>query len=581
MQSCSETQFKKNCQKLMERFCHISFLSHPFSFLDKNKKEKKEYFDDQEFHLDLDKVLLEKVETIYVYGLGMGQPFFDLQIWLEQKKERDLIFIEDDLQAVNRFLHLPSAKTILDHVQVHLHYFATQKEMEKCLDDLAEKFPVASPIVLAIAGYEKKSFFPNLRKQILRKTTLSEAFFCDRLNAHHQFIHFLENLKQLPCSFYANKWKNSFQNIPAIICGAGPSLEASLPSLEKWKNHALILAGGSAIVALSQKGIIPHLGMAVDPNDEEWKRMKKSLAFEMPILFSTRVHSQIFSALNGFAGYLRSGLGGVGELWVDEELKLTDPLIGEKLPEESLSVTLLCLCYAELLGCNPIILCGVDLSYQNQRRYPMGVVEKEEFSSEKGLSTFARDERFQMRGIDDRKVITAMRWIMEKDSIFSFVKKHPHIRFYNATQRGLKIPSMDHVSLEEFFQKESFPQMDIGARVHQLVMDAFLEVSQDTIDQLLNKVEKSLSRCHGILSLMLKEIDSRDVPSESGRLALFHMDLKEEMAYTFLLYDLESILDRFLQRAYKKPSFDKSLQREKWSHMQTIIETYLDGFSKK
>src|SRR5690606_30787893 len=114
--------------------------------------------------------------------------------------------------------------------------------------------------------------------EILREATLSYSLYQEDKYYHLLFRNLLKNFRYLSKSFQAESLKGCFQGIPAIICGAGPSLTQALPVLSECKEKALLIAGGSTITALSKNGILPHLSLAVDPNPEEYERLHPALS---------------------------------------------------------------------------------------------------------------------------------------------------------------------------------------------------------------------------------------------------------------------------------------------------------------
>ncbi len=88
---------------------------------------------------------------------------------------------------------------------------------------------------------------------------------------------------------------NATHGTPAVICGAGPSLKASAPALKELERRALIFAGGSTLSALKSLGVIPHFGIALDPNPEEHDRLLPASPLEMPFLYTNRLLPSVFS----------------------------------------------------------------------------------------------------------------------------------------------------------------------------------------------------------------------------------------------------------------------------------------------
>jgi hypothetical protein len=476
----------------------------------------------------LPKLDIERAEALYVVGLGTGAIYFACKKWLKAKADRQLIFLEDAPGIIASFLDRPKSSQILSDPQVHLELFS--KKIEE-IEALATRFPVRR---VEVVGLPSKGNIQNLRLKILRKTSLSHATHIDRLHGYQPFKNFCENAKRLAQSFYANRLAGAFKNVPAVICGAGPSLGSTLETLRTLENTALIIAGGSTLAALSSKGIMPHFGMAVDPNLEEYRRMKNSFAFEVPLLYSTRVHPDIFQTCNGPFGYMRSGIGGVPELWLEEELGLIDPLLGQHLSPESISVTTICVAWAQFLGCNPILLNGIDMAYTGKRRYASGVMEEDEtvfqaIDAEKS----APDRILKRKDRLGKTVYTAVRWVMESESLSHYAKMHPEIRFINTTEGGIGFKGIDYLPIAE--AAASFTETDLRKKVFEEIQKARLpDETGELIQKRLTELKESLDRLVGYLQILAGE--------KRGSGALAEMELKEETAYLILFYDIYQVL---------------------------------------
>jgi hypothetical protein len=385
-----------------------------------------------------------------------------------------------------------------------------------------------------VAGLPSKKGLPQLRLKILRKTALSHALYLDRLHGYQPFKNFIENLPQLPRSFYANGLKGAFAGIPAIVCGAGPSLQSSINTLRGLENRALLIAGGSTLAALSSQGIMPHFGMAIDPNLEEYRRLKNSFSFEVPLLYSTRVHPAVFQTCNGPFGYMRSGIGGVPELWIEEELGLLDPLLGDFLSPESISVTAICVAWAQFLGCNPILLNGIDMAYTGNKRYASGVTEEEEIAFQAiDREKSAADRIMKRKDRNGQPVFTAVRWIMESASISHFAKKHPAVRFINTTEGGIGFKGIDYIPLQEAVV--GFQEQGIREFVHeQIGRNPMPRGAGEKIAEKKGELQESLERLIDHLRILAGE--------KRGSTALAEMELKEESAYLYLFYDINQVL---------------------------------------
>ncbi|HEY5259233.1 MAG TPA: hypothetical protein VIJ46_01195, partial [Rhabdochlamydiaceae bacterium] len=49
------------------------------------------------------KLPLDRAEILYVYGIGLGHYYAPIKAWLAEKRERALVFLEDDIGALAAF----------------------------------------------------------------------------------------------------------------------------------------------------------------------------------------------------------------------------------------------------------------------------------------------------------------------------------------------------------------------------------------------------------------------------------------------------------------------------------------------
>jgi hypothetical protein len=481
-------------------------------------------------------VSLKNKDVFYFYGIGQGEGYKMAADWLHEQPSRRLIFLERDLMSLSKFLHLEEAAKILSDEQVTIAH-------PEAIDALVEQFSAAA---IEIAAPKK------IRDELLKKNAFAYALHLDRLHGHYLFHNFIQNIKRLPASFYANKLAGKFQNIPAVICGAGPSLKQAIPTLKTFENKALLLAGGSTLAALSSEGIMPHFGMAVDPNPEEYRRFKNSFAFEVPLLYSTRVIPELFQTANGPFGYMRAGIGGALELWMEEQLGLLDPLIGNELTNNAISVTSMCLAWAVFLGCNPIVLCGMDLAYTNNQRYAPGVSSDAVDLKEEGS---AADRTIKSKDREGKPIYTAVRWLMESQAFSHFAKKHPKTTFWNTTEGGIGFKNIPYRPLSEVcLPNLAFP---LRAKVHEAISLAPMpKNTQEVIDKNLLALRESLDRVVHYL-----EICSGQKP---GSKTLAEFELGEEIAHLYLFYDAKRVVSK---------GFHGS-ETEKWERFLLLAKEY-------
>lgn len=533
---------RDNLALLMERFPMLGLLASSFPVENQSKEDLSSW-----------PPLPLECETLYVYGLSLDS-YQKLSSWLHLSSARRLIFLENREGVFGAFLQDPKAALLLKDLQVDCRLLPKGKALESSLEALAQKYPVREFDVISLPS-RKGSYFRSLRLKLLRKTTLTEAIQMDRLHGYQLFFNFVRNAPFAPRSFYVNALKGAFANVPAVICGAGPSLSEVFPTLEKLENRALIFACGSAMAALSQVHIEPHFCVAVDPNREEFLRAKNCFAFSSPFLYSTRVHPDVFSAINGPFGFVRSQFGDVSQLWLEEELGLSDPLIGEKLSSESISVTSMALAAAEWFGCNPIIFTGLDMAYTDNQRYSGAVGVQESSEEAKQMRKAVSDRVLIKKDRTGKKVRSAVRWVMESASLSEYAKKHPHVRFVNATRGGIGFKGIDYAPLEKIALGFS-EQYDLRGYLHAACMGA--PMPKIPVDQKLLELKESLIRVIGHLKVLSGHT--------KGVAVLAELEMKEELAFSVLFYDLFLLLPHWLR--------GRSLD-DKWPLVLDLAQKYL------
>jgi len=482
--------------------------------------------------------IASNTDTIFVYKCSSIHSYLELIKWLKTKSKK-LIFIEDNITNLYKFLHLKEANYLLSNENVSFHFF---QKLEKLLDEITPTTKSRNIEVITFAKETKT--FQKLKNEILQDSLISYFANHDRIYSYKIFKNFYSNFDKLKTSFLINKLKKAFKNRPAIICGAGPSLKYSFEILKKLENKALIMAGGSAITCLSKENILPHLGVIIDPNLEEYKRMKDSQSFEIPMIYSTRVNNGVFNTFNGPLGYIKAGICGFFEIWLEKELKIPGRHIYNKNEKRALSVTTVSLMIAKLLGCNPIILDGVDLAYSENKMYALDIIEDNNLKQDR---EDIGERPLLSKDKNNKDIFTNLKWEIESKWIATFATYNKNIEFINATKSGLKIDNVTDMSLEEVEKKYLQNQFDFKAYMHTLCQTSELEKAKKLdFNELKIKLKNSFLKCRDYL----KEINVND-PEYKAILA--KEELPDEIAYRYFLFEIAYTLHKFYPDAKNEP----------------------------
>lgn len=515
------------------------------------------------------------VEVLYIYGIGGSSAYPSLKKWVLEEKTRRVVFLEDSLCAIERFLSSTYSEQMLQDSQMFLSYL--EEPYAKTLEEIVSSYPVEHVFIQATDSYRKKPQFEQLCLQLLRITTVVHASTTEILKSHHMLANLMRNISKWPYSFLANRFKGQFVNVPAIICGAGPSLLDAIEPLKNLQDRALLLAGGSAITALSNQGIAPHLNIAADPNFEEFERLKTASAYETPLIYATRVHPDIWNTCNGQMGYLVSDTGGACEKYFENLLGIDHQAVGPDLGVEALSVTTLSLAFAVEMGCNPIVFVGVDLSYTGMQRYAEKVVSLSAVDPKKlEENTQASEKLLRRKNIKGEFVYTTVKWVMESECIASFAKKHTNCRFINATS-GLGFKGIENSSLEKI--STDWKPIDLHAAIHQKMQFYQLDPHfSETIASEKRKLRSSILRLQEMTLHMLKitqQAFAQEASIPTAKMILLEFDFQEELALNALFPFLDSTLDRLLDPCEKRKKSDKEMLEhflKKYTSWKEILE---------
>lgn len=499
--------------------------------------------------------LPKEISHLYILGLGLGYSYYSLRSWLTADSRRKITFLEEDPKMLLSFFSLEEAKNVLHDPQAEILLLLSDD-----LEDLSSK----EAALVAAPHQTDRQRYDSLKKALFRKITLQEGVSLDRSHSHIPFSHFLENYPKALEAFYPQRWRDAFKGIPAILCGAGPSLELGEDFLRKAQDKALLFAGGSAIAALSSKDIPFHFGMALDPNREEYVRLKPAVFPDIPLLYIHRTLPEIFSLFSSPNGYVRSAMGQVVDLWVEEKWGENGSLIGEDLSDEAMSVTTLLLSLIAHLGCDPIILCGVDLAYVSEKRYASGVgVEKGELFRS---TAAAEEERFELDG-KNGKVDSCTRWLMEIETLSDFARKHPEKKLYDASPLGAKLQDIPFLSFETILEDSLTHSWDLSSWIHTKIMQD-KKIDQSSHKNSMDELIQSIINCQQLAEKIAHHLQNHN--EISGKAVLYEMELEGEIAYQLIFYDTLALL----QKQYGK---DKELI---WNKLTQVLNRFLSVVKK-
>ncbi len=501
---------------------------------------------------------LKDITLLYVYGVGLGYYYHAVQDWLHQDPTRRVVFLEDNLAVIHRLFETELGYQMVHDPQVQIHFFEGMEKSKELFNVLYWNFFLTPLIVSGLKLYTelKGLTYQELQHKIHYDASLKNSLLIEYLQYGVGFFkNYYPNILCLEGAYLADELFGKFQNIPAIICGAGPSLEKNLAFLGKLQNQALIFAGGSALNAINKADLQPHFGAGIDPNAPQYDRLSTNTAFEVPFFYRNRLYHQAFKTIHGPRLFV-TGSGGYDISYLFEEGL---GLAGQPI-EEGHNVVNFCLEIAHALGCNPIIFVGMDLAYTDMRAYASGVVENNSVDAATITKKDHVDQAALLKtDIYGKPIYTLWKWIAEANWIGDFAKAHPDITVINATEGGMGFPGVPNMTLEKVAHQYLKEGYDFKGMIHSEILNCALPfVKTEKIFKLMQDLFESLQRCVEDLNILIEESEIMQArikkekkvpfPQQTGKASLFENELSEESGYRYVLHIFNEAYTRVLNR---------------------------------
>lgn len=523
-----------------------------------------------------------KIEWLLIYGVGLGYYYQGLEKWLHADPKRRIVFAEDDPEIIRAFLTTDIAATFMQDPQADLVFYDMEQINPQEFDLLIQSFLFHPDYIGSLASYHthKRGEFEKFKMLFEFYIHAHEAVTAEYLKKGGEFLKsFYSNLLHLDASCNAAAFLDRFKGIPAIICSAGPSLKKNGELLKTLKNKALIFAGGTAMNALNGFECVPHFGCGVDPYSLHYSRIISNEAFETPFFYRSRMNHEALQAVHGPKLYLPGASGYPIAEYMDEQLGYSPLEL-----EEGANVINLSLAIAKSLGCNPILIVGLDLAYTDGMSYAPHLKTHAIYDvREQFITKLPYEELILLRDIHGQPIYSLMKWMIESSWYSSFVRNNPEIKLVNCTEGGIGFHGGEVMPLKEAVDKYLSNTYDLDGLIAEGLYSktALKSPSFDRIKEALQKHQKSLSACQALLKaffLQSPETWQEKIPSPTPALQQLEERLSQESAYRHFLKTFDAFYQNFMKGeggSDQKTSLVKGLMSTRLSYLSELIDESL------
>lgn len=433
-----------------------------------------------------------------------------------------LPYIEADSKRRLIFLDLEGAASFPPHRQMAIFPLRSSIELLQAAQKIGWKSVFRTLAVIDRAG--RPDWFASFEAEVKTCREAAHLLLSDWADQgksvlQHTFLHW----QSLPEVRPGLQLKNRFLGIPAVICGAGPSLQKNSSFLDR--NKALLFAGGAA---LNQLPIEPHFAASID-RQAPFDQFKQHSFWQVPFFYQSRMNPQNFSLLHGEKLYIPDGCY-PAEAW----------LSGHELFDGGWTVGTFLTALAAWLGCDPIILVGMDLCYENGRKYSS-------FDSPASLDgLISTVDRFGHATFTQRDWAMAASWLAE------FASRERPRTFVNATEGGLHLAEpIQEKTLQDVMQTLTL-QGDLEGRVHAEI------AALSPLPVPLKRLEEWEQSCKRCVALCQKGICEGRAPCWEG-----------EIVYQMFLFPLWQLWGPLLERELEVDAQPLSLQEK--MHLNQLL----------
>jgi hypothetical protein len=423
----------------------------------------------------------EPADLMIAVGFGLGEQF---EPYLAQNPGT-LIIYEPCLARL---------KAALERLPIS-NLLATNRDLYVCndLDTFRHVFSARYAPGLRVRVFPHPAMARLDRKSLAEIVELTrfakEVVDTQRLTAIHMLMPWAlltaQNGQRIAQNPQIGILENAFQDRPAVIVAAGPSLDKQLDLLRTIRDRVLVIAIGQTARALRTAGIEPDIVHLLESQDVSHQLTESGDTSSLVVAATPDAHPAIFDVPARARFTVTTGGGEMG-VWIAKatgESRFT--MGGGTVAQGAVGIGV-------LLGCNPIALIGQDLAFSEGRVYASNSAydfievdvsdpENCRFSNmDRKVALVHRDpEAVMSKPRPRRRVVWVDGWnegekVPTYRAYASFLDQYREMgiglrargwRLINCTEGGARIPELEHRTFRSFAEEFATEAIDARARI--------------------------------------------------------------------------------------------------------------------
>ncbi len=447
----------------------------------------------QEAQKEIEKFNRDDHSLIVVFGLGMG--YFVEEILSTMSKSNHLLILEPSPTIFTIASSQKDFSSLLADQRVHFSYYENRESITAFLNQHMNDYNSNNVRVFITPSYftlfhEKATDLVAFMNEI-RQKKITGVNTIKRLAPYWQ-KNILENTKYIYNSFFVDEFFNQFQNIPAIIVSAGPSLDKNIALLKEAKNKALLLSTDTALSPLLKHHIRPDFVFSVDAYYYVYRKLQGIAYDDIPLVFIPASYEEIVREHHG-----KKILSSTTEPYIHDLLKK----IGKNsagLHSHGGSVACDAFDFAVKAACNPIIFVGQDLAYNDMgnTRAKNTMYDKEAMGAHYTVLKSGYENRsYVIKDVYGNDTYTDVTFNTYRLWFEERIAQHQNFLFIDSTEGGAFIHGTEVMPLAETLEKYCQKSVDFKAQIERIFQNSTLLSAKELsfIGEAYKETEKVLT----------------------------------------------------------------------------------------
>ena len=385
-----------------------------------------------------------------IFFIGMGLGYLPIEAIKKDIGNPRIVIIEPVVQLFEYALKLNDLGPLsCEKVDV---FIGADINISSIVERYQEIIPIGRNQIVVHPNYDKivgEKIIAIKQELAERITAVRDNWFTTKKYGQQMFTNTVANLPSLFAATPMKNLRNTLKGIPAVCVAAGPSLDHAILDLKKLEKHTLIIACDSAVNALLQAGIRPHMVVTIDIFETNIDKLKPHFQELSDTLLVYSIESNPDN-VRLYLGQRRVAVSAYSKLLL---LCLDPALQLESQFPAMTSVSHMAIFSAMAVGADPIIMVGMDLAYSMGKSHSFDSAFFHSLDQKKLVSTY---------GNNGRLIPTSPQFVADKLLIERIIDQSP-VRFINTSINGAYIAGAGVKQLVEIVDSEASSQPDANA----------------------------------------------------------------------------------------------------------------------